>query len=74
MMGSIRDMRFRVDHRRVDTPERQDLVKLACQKIFENGRSVNSNAVKNLLDPLSLTAVEVLVFCFPFVHALIVAS
>ncbi|KAK7037661.1 hypothetical protein VNI00_010884 [Paramarasmius palmivorus] len=58
MMGSVRDMRFRVDHRRVDTPERQDLVKQARKKIFQKGQTVNSNAVKNLLDPLSLTAVE----------------
>ncbi|KAL0563301.1 hypothetical protein V5O48_018770, partial [Marasmius crinis-equi] len=58
LLGTKNDMVRRVKQRRVDSTRRQNLIKTARWHIFSDGRPVESDIVKQLLDDQSLTPVS----------------
>lgn len=58
-LGLKRDMSNRVIKIRIDTPAIQRLIEISRGWIFEKGLGVQSTAVKNKLDPISLLPIRV---------------
>ena len=58
-MGTKLDMRRRVKLKRIDDDQRQQAVDTARWHIFVDGRPIESEPVKQLLDDCSLTPTRV---------------
>jgi hypothetical protein len=73
MIGSKRDIKQRIQHKRVDSQDRRRKVERARKLMFEGGINITSEKVEEILRPTSLTPTRVCAYYSVYPTQLIIS-